>query len=82
MYIAKAYSQCLNRGGTRVHAIPLLLFCWGNDVPPLSRLNFDEDNRFALTYETSSNGFRDNNGKNVPEELKQAFTCVDSLPGL
>ena len=58
-------------------------FSWGNDLPPLFRLNTDEGNRFALSYETSRNGLRDyidNNGENVPEELKQVFTCVDSLP--
>ena len=65
--------QCLNRGGTQVHTVPLL-FSRENDVPPLFRLNIDE---------TSRNRFRnyiDNNGENVPEELKQVFPCVNSLP--
>ena len=67
--------QCLNRGGTRAHDVPLVYL--------FSRLNIDEDNRFTLSYETSRNGFRNNkdsNGENVPEELKQDSTCVDSLP--
>ena len=62
---------------------PTIFFYGGTMYPHFFRLNNGEDNRFALSYETSRNGFRDyidNNGENVPEELKQVFMCVDSLP--
>ena len=68
------FRSVLKSRGTRVHAVSLLFFSRGNDVPLLFRRNIDE---------TSRNGFKDytdNNGENVPEELKQVFTCVDSLP--
>ena len=71
-----------SRGNADTCRIPTI-FLWGNNVPLLFRLNIDEDNRFTLSYETSRNGFKDyidNNGENVPEELKQVFTCVDSRP--
>ena len=57
-------------------------FFVGNDIPPLFRLNIDEDNRFVLSYKTSRNRFIDyidNKGENVPEKLKRVFTCVDFL---
>ena len=55
-----------SRGNAGTRRIPNFL-SWGNDVPPIFRLNIDE---------TSGNGLRDckdNNGEKVAEELKQFF---------
>ena len=67
-------NQCLNRGGTRVHAVPLLFVMGGKTYPYFFVMG---------VRRTPRNGFRDyidNKGENVPEELKQVFRCADYLP--